>query len=127
MGPDEISFFAGVGQAIGFPTSTLTDRAQVQQAKFKSDEFFKNKTTSIKREYVRAVRDGDVEAMAEAREDWANMNASRKAHGYKVQALSELIKAPGEQRKREASAVAGVIPAGKRDAGALRVLEELNE
>jgi hypothetical protein len=82
---------------------------------------------SIKREYTRAQREGDYDAMAEARQEWTDTQAARKARGYTPSPLSDLLKAPQEQAKREKSARGGVIPGGKRDAGALQQLVELTE
>jgi len=127
IGPEDISAFDGVMQAAGLPTSKITDRAYIQQVKYNSDKFFKERTTQIKHAYTQAVKDNDFAGMADARQDWADTNASRVAHGYTPQPLSNLLKAPSDQAKREKSSVGGVIPAGKRDAGALRQLEELTE
>lgn len=127
MTPDEISTFDGAMQAIGLPTTKVSNRALVQGAKYNADQFFKGRTTELKRDYVQAYRDGDTEAMMEVRARWNEVNAQRAAHGFKPQPLSDLVKAPRESQRRERSAIAGVIPGGRRDAGAVRYYQELTE
>lgn len=108
MSADEVSFLASIGQAMGLPTTSLTERSMIANAKFKADEFFNQRTAQIKKEYVQAYRSGDNEALVEAREEWARTQEARKEYGYKVQPLSELLKAPQAQVKREANRAGGV-------------------
>jgi hypothetical protein len=108
MSPDDISVLDGAIQALGFQTNTLTDRSFRASAKFTTDKFFDAKVGELKREYVEAYRAGDTEGMAEARERWKDLQASRQGNGYKVQPLAELIKAPREQGKREKNTAGGV-------------------
>jgi len=108
MSPEDISFLAGVSQAIGLPSTTITDRSMRASAKFKADEFFNNRTAQIKREYVEAYRSGDNSALSEARQEWLRLQEARQGYGYKVQPLSELLKAPSARAKREANTAGGV-------------------
>lgn len=108
MSPEDISFLAGVSQAIGLPSTTITDRSMRASAKFKADEFFNTRTAQIKREYVEAYRSGDNAALSEARQEWQRLQDARQGYGYKVQPLSELLKAPSARVKREANTAGGV-------------------
>lgn len=108
MSPDEVTWVDGLFQAAGLPTSTLTERNFRSSAEYKASKFFDEKSSEIKRSYVEAFQDNDTEAMAEARQDWLDMQATRRRLGMTVQPLSQLIKAPQEQRKRERAAVGGV-------------------
>lgn len=124
MSSDDIGLFTGISQAVGLPSKTITDRSKLSEAKYRADEFFKERVTRVKREYTAAVRSGDTQAAAEARQRWVELQAVRKERGYKPSPMSELLKAPQERAKREKSAVGGVVPAGKREAGALQQLQE---
>lgn len=106
--PDEVSVLDGMMQALGLPTNTLTDRGFAASSKFKADKFFAERTPDVKKAYTEAYRSGDAEKMAEARQEWMDLQASRVRNGYTRQPLSELMRAPMEQAKRERSAKAGV-------------------
>ncbi len=108
IAPDALSGGAIFGQAIGAPTSTIKDRMANAASVFESDTFYKNRTSEIKRGYTEAVRSGDTEATAELRDKWNKLQEARVRNGYKKQPLSELLKAPQEQRKREARTSGGV-------------------
>lgn len=108
MSPDEVTWVDGLFQAAGLPTSTLTERNFRSSAEYKASKFFDEKSSEIKRSYVEAFQDNDTEAMAEARQEWLDMQATRRRLGMTVQPLSQLIKAPQERRKRERAAVGGV-------------------
>jgi hypothetical protein len=124
MKPDEVSVLAGLSQALGLPNNTITDRQVRASSKYKSDEFYNTRTSQVKRQYVEAYRSGDGAALAEARDDWRNLQAHRQANGYKPRPLGDLLKAPREQQKREGRVVGG-IQYRKGDEGvAQRMMEE---
>jgi hypothetical protein len=54
------------------------------------------------------VRNGDEATRREAIEDWQTIQAARRRLGYKPQPLSDLFKAPKEQRDRERDTRGGV-------------------
>jgi hypothetical protein len=107
MSPDEISFLEGFMQGVGLPTNQITDRNALVGAQFKADEFYKSRTTQLKRAYTEAYRSNDTAAMREVREDWQRTQDARRSLGYKAQPLGDLLKAPQEQRKREADTAGG--------------------
>ncbi len=123
--PQELSVLDGVMQSLGLPTTKVSNRTAAVSAKFDSDEFFKGRTTELKKAYVQAHRTGDTEKLAQARDDWANLQAHRKADGYKPEPLSTLLKAPAAQAKREKQNVGGIAYRGKGDVGVARQLEEI--
>ena len=108
MSADEITWVDGLFQAVGLPTSTITDRNFRSGAEYKASKFFDEKASQVKKDYIEAFQDNDTDAMAEARQEWLDMQATRKRLGLTVQPLSQLIKAPQERRKRERAAVGGV-------------------
>lgn len=108
MSADEITWVDGLFQAVGLPTSTITDRNFRSGAEYKASKFFDEKSSQVKKDYVEAFQDNDTDAMAEARQEWLDMQATRKRLGLTVQPLSQLIKAPRERMKRDRMAVGGV-------------------
>jgi len=113
---DEIGLLDTVLQGVGLAPNTIADRNWLAGAKFEADKFYNERTTALKRQYADAVMSNDAEAISEARKDWMSTQAARRELGYKVQPLSELLKAPQERRKREA-ATRGGVQYGEANAG----------
>ncbi len=124
MQPDEIGVFDGVMQGLGLPTTKISERGFRAGAKYDMDTFFKDRQTAVKRAYVEAYRTNDSEALAEARQNWSDLTSHMKADGYQPPKVSDLVKAPHEQAKREKALVAGV-PVTKRTAGAAQQLADI--
>lgn len=108
MTPEDLSFLDLTMQAVGLPTTTITDRSFKASAKFNADQFYKDKSSALKRQYTEAYRSGDAERMTELRQEWLSVQNARRSHGYKVQPMSELIRAPREQQGRERNTLGGV-------------------
>jgi len=106
--PEDIHFTHGVMQALGLPTNILTDRRFLNAAQFRADQFYTARTTRLKRAYTEAYNAGDGPGKAAVLEDWKALQEARKRVGFSVQPLSTLLRAPQEQRAREASVVDGV-------------------
>lgn len=106
--PEELSFYDSLMMGLGLPTLKTTSRTETQFKSQQYEQFFKTRVTKIKRQYSEAYEDNDREAMLEARQAWAEMQASRKNLGFKVQPLSELLKAPREKAKAEAKLENGI-------------------
>lgn len=123
MSADEVTWVDGLFQAVGLPTSTITDRNFRSGAEYKASKFFDEKVSQVKKDYVEAFQDNDTDAMAEARQEWLDMQATRKRLGLTVQPLSQLIKAPRERMKRDRMAVGGVA-ADKETQGFVKNLME---
>jgi hypothetical protein len=71
-------------------------------------ENFNDRTTRIKNDYAKAVREKDTAAMVEARAAWTKLQQTRQRNGLKPQPVSNLLKAPQEQKAREQRTVGGV-------------------
>lgn len=119
--PDDLNLLDNTLQAIGLPTTTLTDRGFRANAKYQTEEFYKERTTKIKRAYVEAYRSGDQAELAEARKDWERLQENRVSAGFKRQPWSDLVKAPMEQRRREQN-TAGGVQFTRRNEGFVREL-----
>lgn len=125
MSPEEVTLVDAFFQAMGLPTNTLTDRAFRANAKYELDSFYKDKMGQMKAKYVKAYREGDAQAMQEVRDNWAQLDAARKANGYKPAGLSELLKAPAESKKREAH-TQGNLQYRAKDRGVVQMLDDLS-
>ena len=108
LSPEEISYIDAAFQAVGLPTNTITHRQYTQKVEAEFDKYYSDRASEIKGEYVNASRKGDSEGMSAARQDWENLQDSRRKNGYKIQPMSELFKSLVAARKREASVVNGV-------------------
>jgi hypothetical protein len=112
MKPDEISFLDMLSVAIGLPSNKITDRQFVQGVAIETDKFYKDRTGEIKRDYVKAVKEKDTAGMAKARQEWVELQNVKAKQKLTRQPLSDLMKAPQEQKKRERNVESGV-PATK--------------
>lgn len=110
--PEEISMLDAAFQAVGLPTNTITDRQFTQKVVKEFDQYYKQRDTEIKGDYVEASRKGDSAAMGDARDEWNKLQDSRVANGYKRQPYSDLFKAPMAANKRERN-IAGGVEFGK--------------
>ena len=106
--PEELSFYDSLMMGLGLPTLKTTSRTETQFKSQQYETFFRERVTKLKRQYSEAYEENDREAMLEARQAWAEMQASRKNLGFKVQPLSDLLKAPREKAKAEAKLENGV-------------------
>lgn len=124
MKPEDIGAVDAFMVALGLPTKPLTDRNFLNAAKFQYDEFYNEKASEIKREYVRAYKEGDNAGLQEARDEWKTLQESRAKNGYSKQPLSNLLKAPQEQKKRERN-VTGGVQFNKSNRGFVKQTSEL--
>lgn len=105
---EDVSLFDAAFQAVGLPTDTLTGRQRLQNYKAEFDDFYNTRTSELKQQYTKAAREGDSTTMAEAREEWKQLQESRARNGYTRQPLSTLLKAPNEAAKRARNNIDGV-------------------
>jgi len=108
MKPDDVGMLGAASQMFGLPTNAITHQQFAQKVKAEYDQMYQERLTEIKGEYVKSYRANDSKGMANAREEFRQMEESRMANGYKRQPLSELLKAPMAAMKRERSVVNGV-------------------
>ena len=95
-------------QAIGISPAEQTRVYERQQVIRDQDQRFKDRAQQITKDYVRAMREGDSEDAAQAREAWMKLQQVRMEKGYTRQPLSTLLKAPQAQRQREKDTAGGV-------------------
>lgn len=106
--PEELSFYDSLMMGLGMPTDKTTSRQNLQRKAQQYEEFYRGRTTSLKREYTEAYNAGDGAGMQQARRDWQELQQARKANGFATQPISELLKAPRERVKAEQKLEAGV-------------------
>jgi hypothetical protein len=106
--PDEVSAMDTLFQAIGVQPVKQTVTYERQTLMKETTQNFTERTTKIKNDYVKAAREGDSEAQGEAREAWKALQEAKKRNGVNTTPLSELLRAPAEQKKREKMTVGGV-------------------
>ena len=120
---DEVSAVEAAIQAIGLSPTKTSVRSQKQGQVIEMDNRLKERTTRIKNDYVKASRANDAAGMREAREAWSRLQDTRVKNGYNRRPLSDLLKAPQEQRKRERNTAGGV----QFNSSNRRFVEELSE
>ena len=108
LSADEVTFVDGFMQALGLPTTKLTERQFRAKTQVDFDKFFRERTTELKQDYAKAYRSNNAEGMKAARDDWQELQDARTRNGYARQPLSNLLKSPTEQRKRERDTAGGI-------------------
>ena len=107
--PDsEINALDTVFTALGVPAVKQAVTYERQNRMRDITENFNDRTTRIKNDYTKAARERDTAAMAEARTAWTKLQQARQRNGLTAQPVSNLLKAPQEQRAREQRTVGGV-------------------
>jgi hypothetical protein len=102
----EVSAWEALVQAMGIQPVQQSVVMERQSNTLEMNQFYQDRSTKIKADYIKAVRAG--ESTAEARAAWTKLQEARVNNGYTRQPLSELLKAPQSQAKREKQAVNGV-------------------
>jgi hypothetical protein len=105
---DELDTMEVLFQALGIPPAQITAMYEKQQRVRDTEQRFRDRTSRIKNDYSQAIRKGDSASAAEARADWNKLQEARVRAGLKRQPLSNLLKAPREQSKRERETAGGV-------------------
>lgn len=104
----EVSAVESIIQAIGFLPADQSVVFERRQRSYEMDNRMQQRSKTIKQEYTKAVKERDTQAMQQARREWQQLQETRKRNGYTVQPMSELLKAPQDQAKREKNTVGGV-------------------
>jgi hypothetical protein len=105
---NEISTMEAIMMGLGVTPVQMSTTYERQNVVKELTTNFQDRTTEIKNQYTKADRKGDAEAKAEARDAWKKLQDARVRNGLTRKPLSDLLKAPAEQRKREKETVGGV-------------------
>jgi hypothetical protein len=120
---EDISAVEALMTAIGMaPVQTTVTYERRQRAR-DMDNRFQERATRLKNQYAKAAKKNDTAGMREAREAWMTLQDVRSRSGYTRQPLSNLLRAPQEQDKRERNTVGGV-QTNRNNAGFARMQSE---
>lgn len=106
--PEDITFMMTAAKMMGFRTNTDAIRQLNRGVQHDFEAHFADLSREMRLEYSRAYSENDPQVMAEVRERWRHVQEIRREMGFKAQPLSNLLKAPQEQRKRERDTRGGV-------------------
>jgi hypothetical protein len=104
----EVSSLDTVWQALGISPVKQSVIYERQQNIRDMDQRFQDRATEVKNRYTKAVKAGDTAGMAEQRDAWNKLQVARANSGYTRQPVSDLLKAPQQQAKRERQTIGGV-------------------
>lgn len=120
---EEVGALSGFAQALGIPLSSTTERTLLSKYKLDTEEGLRNAATRIKNDFLKARKEGDGEAMGEAREAWMQLQDRRMELGFSRQPMSGLLNASKEQSGRERNTIGGI----QFDKNSRRFVENLVE
>ena len=120
---DEVNTLGAIFSSIGLPSAAQAVVYENRQQAYNLKSNFTDRTTKIKQQYVKAYRDKDQAGIREAREAWAKLQDAKRRNGVKVSPVSDLIRAPRDQAKRERDTVGGVQFTGSNRAMAQQIAQ----
>jgi hypothetical protein len=116
--PDDINGAVLALDALGLPSSQMKNMEWLRSQQYQIGKFYNDRSKAIERDYLKAFKDGDTDAMMEAREAWMSLQAGKdemrhwfgdSADELKRQPLSVLIKYPQTVAKREGKLQKGAL------------------
>lgn len=120
--PGQLSSFDIAAQALGLPSTHLTDRQFRQSVLMGQEEKWKEMEERYVHQYVKASRDKDTAEKAAALASYKAIQDAKRHAGGIGTPLSEILKAPMEQTRRQVQNVGGV-EVTKQTRGIMRQLE----
>ena len=108
--PDDINGAVLALDALGLPSSQMKNMEWLRSQQYQIGKFYNDRSKAIQHDYRKAFKDGDTDAMMEARESWMSLQAGKdemrhwfgdSAEELKRQPLSTLLKYPQTVSKRE--------------------------
>ena len=105
---EEINAFSVMAQALGLPTTEITNAQLRRQIMFEIQAFFRGKSRVLQNLYKKAWRQGDVEAMREIEDRWRALQDVRVKYGLRRRPLKELRQILRRERRQERDTVAGI-------------------
>lgn len=116
--PDDINGAVLALDALGLPSSQMKNMEWLRSQQYQIGKFYNDRSKAIERDYLKAFKDGDTDAMMEARESWMSLQAGKdemrhwfgdSAEELKRQPLSTLLKYPQTVSKREGKLQKGAL------------------
>ena len=116
--PDDINGAVLALDALGLPSSQMKNMEWLRSQQYQIGKFYNDRSKAIERDYLKAFKDGDTDAMMEARESWMSLQAGKdemrhwfgdSSDELKRQPLSTLLKYPQTVSKRESKLQKGAL------------------
>lgn len=107
---EDINGAALAFDALGMKSSAVRRMEWLRGQQYEIRQFYSDKTSELKREYVRATKDGDGDTKAKLRDEWMRLQASKREmrrwfgdsdDALKTSPLSDLTKAPLQAAKKD--------------------------
>ena len=108
LSPEEIDLWDSFLTAMSIRSQTTAKQQFANHMKFEFENFYKERTSEIQQRYVKAWREGDGDTMSDMRTEWQTLQTSKARNGFTRQSMSDLVRAPREQQKRERNTLNGV-------------------
>lgn len=105
LDPDTLK---GLLQAVGFPHTDVASAKRLNAQRYEYDQYFKDRQSSITHRYTRAVKAKDGDAQRDLIDAYKRLQDAKQRAGFKPTPMSNLLKAPAAQAKREANTARGV-------------------
>ena len=106
--PIDIGLVETMWGTIGLQPIQKVNRQYANNQMFKDEQFYRDRTSELKRAYIDAYKDRDLVEMSKLKDDWRTLQTVKREKGIKPQPILNLINAPREQAKREQKTVAGI-------------------
>lgn len=101
ISPEEFSFLESFMKGIGLNTTHMETIRRDRNDMFKLDEYFKDRTNDIRKEYVEARKNKDADKQSELRDQWKALQEAKKRYNLDVSPLSNLLSAETQVSTRE--------------------------
>ena len=111
--PREISGLALFFNSLGIPSSQIQNIKWTRGQQFVLEQYFSKESGRLRKEYIKANKNRDRDTQRRLREEWKDLQKAKDRVRYffndapgvlNKQPVSDLIKAPRQQRKRERKA-----------------------
>lgn len=108
LSAEEISYMETALKALGFQPNEIQEMYKKQEQLKLYTDYFAANTKKLKLQYTKAAKSNDAATMADVRKQWQELQDAKRRNGFKPQPLSDLVRAPAEQRKRERNTIDGI-------------------
>ena len=106
--PIDLNAVEALWGTLGLAPISRVNRQFARNEFYKDQKFYQDRASDIKRAYTEASKDRDTNTMTALKLEWKGLQTARRARGFKVQPVLDLVKAPREQAKREKQTVGGI-------------------
>lgn len=101
VSPEEFNFLKTVVNGLGIPTTDMQKIRDTRRDIYDFDVYFKDRTSTLRRQFVEARKDRDMAAQEDIKGQWRELQTAKQRVGFKPTPLSSLLLAPTEQARRE--------------------------